>query len=488
MVSLPVVLIGLPGSDVSSIATAVAERLGRIASEVGPSTLNTAVNSAAPAVHWCGVDLATGPDARRVLRRQALTIWLDSDDHLLAESSSGSIDGLDDSQLLLIRKLRRAHLGHLTTSADAIVALDGRSKQQIVDATLEAIAAASGRDKGRHLTETVAFHDGRSYPIHVGRGVVELLPALIPATSKRVAIITQAGIDVAVPTGRDERTFLIEDGEIAKRLEVAGELASDLAQWGLTRGDCVVSVGGGVVSDVAGFVAASYHRGTAVVHVATTLLGQIDAAIGGKTGVNLPEGKNLFGAYWQPTAVICEIDALDTLAPRDFVAGMGELAKYHFLGGGELDRLPLVERVAEAVHIKAEVVSGDEREGGRRAILNYGHTLAHALETAGRYDLRHGEAVGIGLIYAAELAHRLGRIDAARVEEHRRVVRRYGLSPWLPDGYDLDELVSLFDRDKKAVAGKTFVLDGPQGVEPVMVDDEALLKDVLTALVGSERQ
>jgi len=157
--------------------------------------------------------------------------------------------------------------------------------------------------------------------------------------------------------------------------------------------------------------------------------------------------------------VVCDTDTLISLPEREYRAGMGELAKYHFLGGGELDALGLPERVARSAAIKAEVVSGDEREGGRRAILNYGHTLAHALEIAGTFDLRHGEAVAIGLPFAAHLAAHLGRIDADRVEEHHRVVRAYGLDDRLPPGADADELLTLMARDKKALRGLTFVLE-----------------------------
>ncbi len=204
----------------------------------------------------------------------------------------------------------------------------------------------------------------------------------------------------------------IPDGEAHKTLATVGALCSEFARAGLTRSDCVVALGGGVVTDVAGFAAASYHRGIAVVHVPTTLLGQIDAAIGGKTGVNLPEGKNLVGAFWQPKAVVCDLETLESLPERERRCGLGELAKYHWLGGGRLDELDLEERVARCVEIKAEVVGDDERESGRRALLNYGHTLAHALEIEGRHDLRHGEAVAIGLVFAARLARRLGRVDA----------------------------------------------------------------------------
>jgi 5-deoxy-5-amino-3-dehydroquinate synthase len=231
-----------------------------------------------------------------------------------------------------------------------------------------------------------------------------------------------------------------------------------------------------------------YHRGIGVVHVPTTLLGMVDAAIGGKTGVNLPEGKNLVGAFWQPDAVLCDTDTLETLPERERLSGLGEMAKYHFLTGDDLLRLPLVERIAACVRIKADVVAADEREDVTntrgRAILNYGHTLAHALETAGRYDLRHGEAVAVGLVYAAELAHRLGRIDRSRVDDHRRVTDEYGLRTTLPEGVDPAELLTLMARDKKAVDGLTFALDGPDGVEVVAGVDATVATESLAAMAG----
>lgn len=309
----------------------------------------------------------------------------------------------------------------------------------------------------------------RSYDVLIGQGAREWLVSVLPVDAKRAAIVTQSDIGFAVDPGIDHDVFTIEEGENAKSLTTVEELCRAWARWGLTRADVVVGVGGGVVTDVAGFAAAVYHRGVAVVHLPTTILGMIDAAIGGKTGVNLPEGKNLVGAFWQPAAVLCDTDALATLPPREQRSGMGELAKYHFLDtqARDLDALPLDERIAECVRIKAAVVAADEREGDRRAILNYGHTLAHALETAGRYDLRHGEAVAIGLVFAAELANVVGRIDAERVREHRRVVGAYDLPATLPAEVDRDELVTLFGRDKKAIGGVTFILDGPDGVEPV---------------------
>ena len=254
------------------------------------------------------------------------------------------------------------------------------------------------------ITVEVGLGD-RSYPVLVGAGVASELAGVLPAGASRVAIVTQAGIGFAVDPGREHRTFEIGHGEPPSRSSTVEDLCRAWAAWGLTRADAVVAVGGGLVTDVAGFAAATYHRGVPVVHVPTTLLGMVDAAIGGKTGVNLPEGKNLVGAFWQPSAVLCDTDALATLPPRELRSGQGELAKYHFLTGEDLLALDLAERIAAAVRIKAEVVAGDEREDPHnrrgRAILNYGHTLAHALEIETAHDLRHGEAVGIGLAYAA---------------------------------------------------------------------------------------
>ena len=268
----------------------------------------------------------------------------------------------------------------------------------------------------------------------VGAGARHRLCEVLPAGASRAAVVTQARHRRrrSTPASSSAR-FLIGEGEEAKCLATVEDLCRGFARWGLTRADVVVAVGGGVVTDTAGFAAAVYHRGVPVVHVPTTLLGQIDAAIGGKTGVNLPEGKNLVGAFWQPAAVLCDTELLATLPPREYRSGLGEMAKYHFLGGDDLDR-PAARRGGGGLR----AVQGRRRGGptsardGRRAILNYGHTLAHALETAGRYDLRHGEAVAIGLVFAAELARRLGRIDDERVAEHRPVVGGYDLPSALP--------------------------------------------------------
>jgi 5-deoxy-5-amino-3-dehydroquinate synthase len=330
------------------------------------------------------------------------------------------------------------------------------------------------------LRVTVPLAD-RSYPVLIGAGTTAELDSLLPESARRVAVVTQAKIPVEVDLpGREVHRFEIGRGEPAKSLATVEQLCRGFAEVGITRNDVVVGVGGGLVTDVAGFAAATWHRGVPVVHVATSLLAMIDAAVGGKTGVNLPEGKNLVGAFWQPNGVICDLDRLASLPPRERRCGFGEMAKYHFLTGDDLLALDLEARIARCVEIKAEIVASDEREGGRRALLNYGHTLAHALEVETDHELAHGEAVAVGLVFAAELARELGRIDDARVEEHHQVVaREYDLMTGPPPGMSTDHLIDLMGRDKKALDGLTFILDGPNGVEVVTDVPESAVRTTL---------
>ena len=321
----------------------------------------------------------------------------------------------------------------------------------------------------------------RSYDVVVGSGVRSQVFSALPSTARRALVITQDGIPFAIAddlksAGLSVSTLTIGDGEEHKSLSTIEAIMVECANIGLTRNDVIVGVGGGMVTDVAGFAASLWHRGIAAIHVSTTLVGMVDAAIGGKTGVNLSTGKNLVGSFWQPRAVFCDTDALASLSPQEIRCGHGEMAKYHFLTGDNLLALELAERIARCVQIKADIVGADEREGGRRMLLNYGHTLAHALEIATDFSLAHGEAVAIGLVYAAHVAHQLGRIDQHRVDQHRAVVTgEYGLSCALPAGVSHEQLIQLMHGDKKALTGLTFVLDGPRGVESVTsVDLEAV--------------
>lgn len=353
-------------------------------------------------------------------------------------------------------------------------------------------AAADGPGPGP-VRVRVELQD-RGYDVLVGPGVRRHLGDYVPPGARRATVVTQDGIGVEVDPGISYEVLTIPGGEAAKSLRTVGDICAFMARSGMHRGDLVVAVGGGVVTDVAGFAAASYHRGIAVVNVPTTLLGQVDAAIGGKTGVNLAEGKNLVGAFWQPRAVLCDTDALASLPEREWRSGHGEMAKYAFLGVEDLDKLDLCGQVARCAALKAEVVTADEREWGRRVILNYGHTLAHALEAAGlasedanspESQLRHGEAVGVGLVFAAEVAHLLGRIGPWRVARHREVVSGYGLAVTLPAGAEASRLISFMERDKKADGSITMVLDGPGGVEAVRGVRPDLVHEALSALGGA---
>jgi 3-dehydroquinate synthase len=330
----------------------------------------------------------------------------------------------------------------------------------------------------------------------VGSDVLGEAAALL-AGRRRVAVVTQA--EVAGPwaagitgplaaAGAQVELFLMGDGEDAKSLATVEDLCRRFAAWGLLRGDAVVALGGGVVGDTAGFTAAAYHRGVDCVQVPTTLLAQVDAAIGGKTGVNLPEGKNLVGAFHQPVGVVADVATLATLPEREYRAGLGEVAKYAFMGDAGLtarltspegaaallarDPDTLVDVVAACAAIKGAVVAADEREQtGLRATLNYGHTLAHALETAGRYGLLHGEAVAVGLVFASELAGALGRLDEEAVARTRAMLVALGLPVTAPQGVSAPELLTLMRRDKKAAGGLTFVLPRPGGGPLERVDD-----------------
>src|SRR5918997_495506 len=204
------------------------------------------------------------------------------------------------------------------------------------------------------ITVPVPLGDGRSYDVLVGPGARHRLLEVLPVGVHRAAIVTQEAVGVQVDAGVEQREFVMGDGEEAKCLETVEELCRGFSRFGLTRADVVVAVGGGVVTDTVGLAAALYHRGVAVIHVATTLLAQVDAAIGGKTGVNLPEGKNLVGAFWQPAAVLCDTEVLESLPPREYRSGLGEIAKCHFLDdSGRLADMSLDDKIARCVSIKA---------------------------------------------------------------------------------------------------------------------------------------
>lgn len=346
--------------------------------------------------------------------------------------------------------------------------------------------------------------DAGGYDVVVGAGALAEAGEVL-ADRRRCAIVTQPAIaehhapvlQKVVPTAE---VFLVDDGEEAKSLATVESLCRRFAAWGLLRSDAVVALGGGVVGDVAGFAAATYHRGVDVVQAPTTLLAMVDSAIGGKTGVNLPEGKNLVGAFHQPLVVLADVETLATLREPEFRAGLGEVAKYALMGDEVLAELlhtrtadllmrepgVVTEVVARCAAHKAEVVAADpEERTGLRATLNYGHTFAHAIETVGDYSVPHGEAVAIGLVFAGELARALERIDGTEADAHRGLVASLGLPTSVPDGAAAADLVDVMRRDKKARGGLTFVLRGDSGLETVTDPPVPALEHALRA-VGVE--
>ncbi len=323
--------------------------------------------------------------------------------------------------------------------------------------------------------------DGRSYDVEIGPGVrhqlAEVIAKRVPEARMAVVVVSAALSSLSwfdVSTGLDETVIAIPEGESAKSMEQVARLCEQFSRIGLSRRDVVVAVGGGATTDLVGFASAVYLRGIAVVHVPTTLAAQVDAAIGGKTGVNLPTGKNLVGAFHQPVGVLCDDETLLTLPRREVLGGLGEVAKCWLLEGGLAAGLvgkKQTDLIVMAVQLKATIVASDEREAGQRALLNYGHTLAHALEAenlAGRsLDIRHGEAVAIGLAFAVRLARDLGRVGEEVVQAHDEVLDFFGLPRRLPKGLDPENLLDVMGRDKKAHHDLTFVLDGEKGFSSV---------------------
>jgi 3-dehydroquinate synthase len=334
----------------------------------------------------------------------------------------------------------------------------------------------------------------RGYDVVIGPGLLENLADhfVIPAGARRAVVVTVgpvaalyadrvlAGLRAA---GLQAYDVVVPDGEEAKTLTTLDGLFHRFAAIPLGRNDVVVALGGGVAGDLAGFAAATWHRGVPVIQLPTTLLARVDAAVGGKTGVNLAEGKNLVGAFHQPTAVLADTATLGTLPPRELRAGLGEVVKYGFIEdpgllellesrsdaatGGDAD--VLTEVVRRGVAVKARIVAADERESGERALLNYGHTIGHAIETFTGYSTyRHGEAVALGMVAAARLGELMGLSEPGLADRTVALLRRLGL----PTGglrADPAELWTLLARDKKASNGVRFVICRTPG-EAVLVD------------------
>ncbi len=337
------------------------------------------------------------------------------------------------------------------------------------------------------------------YDVVVGNGLLADLASMLGDGVQRVLVVHPRALRAtgdAVCTDLETQgyqAFLAEvpDGEDAKRAEVAAFCWGVLGQSHFTRSDAVVGVGGGAVTDLAGFVAATWLRGVRVVQVPTTLLAMVDAAVGGKTGINTTEGKNLVGAFHPPSGVLCDLAVLETLPRNDLLAGMAEVVKCGFVADptilelveadpeavGTWDSPVVRELVERAIRVKADVVGRDLRESGPREVLNYGHTLGHAVELVERYQWRHGAAVSVGMVFAAELARLAGRLDEAVVDRHRSVLGSLGL-PLTYRGDRWPQLLDAMRRDKKTRGDllRFVVLDGLARSSRLEGPDPALLQ------------
>lgn len=321
-----------------------------------------------------------------------------------------------------------------------------------------------------------------NYSIAVGRGILDRVPDALGDRVTKILIVHTPTVGRLADELRTrlqetyDQVLLAEvpDAESAKRVEVAAFCWEILGKSDFTRSDAIIGLGGGAVTDLAGFVAATWLRGVKLVQIPTTVLGMVDAAVGGKTGINTAEGKNLVGAFYAPAAVVCDLELLDTLPHNEIVAGFAEVVKAGFIAEPEIldiveadvaratnPKTPEFQRAIElAIQLKARVVSEDFKEGGLREILNYGHTLGHAIEHAERYQWRHGVAVSIGMMYAAQLGRMAGGLSDEAVDRHERVLTLLGLPITYPGGR-WPGLLATMQRDKKARAGmlRFIVLD-----------------------------
>lgn len=325
--------------------------------------------------------------------------------------------------------------------------------------------------------ERITVSAERTYDVVVGRHLLGELPGLLGSSVRKVLLVHPGALEASAEAVREDLVAqgyevllaVIPEAEEAKSIQVVAFAWQILGQSDFTRSDAIVSLGGGATTDVAGFIAATWLRGIQVVHIPTTLLAMVDAAVGGKTGVNTAEGKNLVGAFHSPSGVLCDLAALETLPKWDFLAGLAEVVKTGFIAdpvildlveehAGELVEWPgsagsagsvVQELVERSVAVKARVVSQDLKEASLREILNYGHTFGHAIEHVERYQWRHGAAVSVGMVFAAELARLAGRLDDAVVDRMRSILVSLGL-PVSYRGDRWDQLFAAMRRDKKS--------------------------------------
>jgi 3-dehydroquinate synthase len=521
-----VVIVGLPGTGKTTVAPLLAQRLGRASvdidaeverrlgmdvarafAELGESgfraeerhATDAALATTEPLVIAAGGGLVAEHGAVELLQRRATVVCLDAADAELARRVGTAGGGrpllgtTPEPALRHLRGLRSSAHG----TAQLHVATGGRTPEEVADDIAHALAGA------------VRVGTAHPYLVRVGTGALDGIGGLVPSTARRVVLIADEAVTsvadaIAVRLRHQEMAatvFAVSGGEQAKQWTVAGRLLEHCSDAGLERDDCIVAVGGGSVGDVAGLVAATYMRGIAWVVVPTTLLAMVDSAVGGKTAVNLRRGKNLAGVFWQPRAVVCDPEVLDTLGDRSFRSAFAEIVKSSMVGDGHLaevvdarlpaalgrDREALNDLIRACCALKADVVAADERESGRRAILNYGHTVGHALEalTGLGAGLDHGEAVAFGMRVAGALSVAAADCPAADVAHQDELLDACGLAqrPRLAAG----EITASLGVDKKSRGGVArWVLLRARGepVTGIVADPSAVLAAVSGALAA----
>jgi len=356
-------------------------------------------------------------------------------------------------------------------------------------------------------TLTVELGD-RSYPIHIGEGMladVALVGDLLKGrqvcvvTNETIAPLYLGKVMQSLAAFRPD-SIILPDGEEFKTLDTVSRIYDGLLALNYSRSCVLIALGGGVIGDMVGFAAATYQRGVRFVQIPTTLLSQVDSSVGGKTGVNRPSGKNMVGAFYQPQAVLIDVETLDTLPDRELKAGLAEVIKYGLINNREFhdwitrnialllskDRSALIHAIHVSCEEKTRVVATDEREGGVRAILNLGHTFGHAIETAMGYGAwLHGEAVATGMVMAADLSRRMGMLNAEDARAIRSLVAAAGL-PVVPPAIDPESFIKLMAKDKKSEQGniKFILLNGIGKADYNISAPAALLYETLTAGAG----
>jgi 3-dehydroquinate synthase len=479
-----------------------------------------------------GIVLATGggavldPASRALLAERGTVVYLRASVNSILQRTAH-----DRNRPLLQTADPRKKLEDLTAQreplyreiADLVIDTGRPNVQSMVQTILDQIAAleaAHARKARTNMNEQACISlnvelGERSYPILIGRGLLDdadVLTRYIAGTggSGKVAIVTNTTVaplyleKVAAPlraSGREVLPIILPDGEEYKNWQSLNQVFDALLANKCDRKTTLVALGGGVIGDLTGYAAASYMRGVPFVQIPTTLLSQVDSSVGGKTGINHPLGKNMIGAFYQPRAVIADTATLDTLPDRELSAGLAEVIKHGaILDAGFFDWIEsnidqlvardhdaLAHAILRSCEIKSDVVRRDEREGGLRAVLNFGHTFGHAIENGLGYgEWLHGEAVGCGMVMAADLSHRLGLVDRASVERVRNLVQKAGLPTVAPD-LGLSRWIELMEVDKKNEGGAIkFILLKPLGSPSITGAPRAQLEATLTASVGTK--